>query len=39
VDHPTADADGDLQPVLSDLVELHLQAKQAGWNVVGLRLP
>lgn len=26
----------DLQAVLIDLIELHLQAKQAHWNVVGM---
>ena len=26
---------GDLQSVLVDLIELHLQGKQAHWNVVG----
>ena len=26
----------DLQTVLVDLIELHLQAKQAHWNVVGM---
>lgn len=26
---------GNLQTVLSDLIELHLQGKQAHWNVVG----
>jgi starvation-inducible DNA-binding protein len=26
---------GDLQRVLADLIELHLQGKQAHWNVVG----
>ncbi|MGB3484433.1 MAG: DNA starvation/stationary phase protection protein [Mycobacterium sp.] len=32
---PTAEFYGNLQKVLVDLIELHLQGKQAHWNVVG----
>lgn len=32
---PPASLFGDLQAVLVDLIELHLQGKQAHWNVVG----
>ncbi|WP_431236346.1 Dps family protein [Mycolicibacterium aichiense] len=31
----SADLAGNLQRVLVDLIELHLQGKQAHWNVVG----
>jgi starvation-inducible DNA-binding protein len=31
----SAELTGDLQRVLVDLIELHLQGKQAHWNVVG----
>lgn len=33
--HATTDLDRNLQCVLVDLIELHLQGKQAHWNVVG----
>src|ERR1051325_10706412 len=32
---PTEEFYGNLQKVLVDLIELHLQGKQAHWNVVG----
>ncbi|WP_078289939.1 DNA starvation/stationary phase protection protein [Mycobacterium sp. D16R24] len=32
---PSAELTGHLQQVLVDLIELHLQGKQAHWNVVG----
>lgn len=32
---PTEQFHGNLQKVLVDLIELHLQGKQAHWNVVG----
>src|SRR6476646_10234505 len=31
----SAELEGSLQRVLVDLIELHLQGKQAHWNVVG----
>lgn len=30
---------GNLQTVLTDLIDLHLQGKQAHWNVVGHEFP
>lgn len=33
--HAPASLFGDLQKVLADLIELHLQAKQPHWNLVG----
>jgi len=33
--HATPQLSGNLQRVLVDLIELHLQGKQAHWNVVG----
>jgi starvation-inducible DNA-binding protein len=33
--HASTQLSGNLQRVLVDLVELHLQGKQAHWNVVG----
>jgi starvation-inducible DNA-binding protein len=33
--HASPELSGNLQRVLVDLIELHLQGKQAHWNVVG----
>jgi len=33
--HASPELSGNLQQVLVDLIELHLQGKQAHWNVIG----
>jgi starvation-inducible DNA-binding protein len=33
--HATPPLAADLQRILADLIELHLQGKQAHWNIVG----